>query len=73
MTEVGRMILEEGIEQGRAEMRQMLIAQLTTKFKKITIEDLNALKKLPMDKIHAIGNHIFSISSLEELREYFEA
>ncbi len=77
MTEVGRMLLEEGIEKGRERGREegkaeILVAQLTEKFKHITREDIRAIKKLPAEKLSSIGIKIFKIDSLEELRTYFD-
>ena len=77
MTEIGRMLLEEGMEKGIEKGREqgkaeILVAQLTAKFKHITKEDIQAIKKLPAEKLNNIGIKIFDIASLEELRTYFE-
>jgi len=77
MTEVGRMLLEEGIEEGMKKGREegkteILVAQLTAKFKSITKEDIESIKKLPTEKLSNIAIKIFDIDSLEELRTYLD-
>ena len=89
MTEIGRMVLEEGIEKGIEQgiekgiekgieqgiekgKIEMLVTQLTAKFKNITEKDIEAIQKLPAPKLNIIAIKIFDIASLEELRTYFE-
>ena len=68
MTEVGRMIYEEGIEKGIAEI---LIKQLTKKFKIIPEEYKEKIRSLPQDVLEIIGTEIFDINSIDELKKYF--
>lgn len=67
MTEVGRMIYEEGIEKGK----EMLIKQLIKKFKIVPDEYKKKIMALPQDVIEVIGTEIFDINSLDELKKYF--
>ena len=72
ITEAERILREEEIEKGRQVGRaEILVTQLTIKFKNITNEDIQAIKKLSTEKLHNIGIKIFKIASLEELRTYF--
>jgi predicted transposase/invertase (TIGR01784 family) len=81
MTEIGRMLLEEGIEKGIEQgieqgiekgKMELLVTQLTSKFRHITEEDVKAIKNLPSHKLNIISVKIFDIASLEELRTYFD-
>jgi hypothetical protein len=71
MTEVGRMIYEEGIEKGIEKGKEMLIKQLIKKFKIVPDEYKKKIMALPQDVIEVIGTEIFDINSLDELKKYF--
>lgn len=80
MTDVGRMIYEEGIEKGREEgiekgmekgKADLLIKQLIKKFKIVPDEYKKKLMTLSQDTIEVIGTEIFDIESIEELKKYF--
>ncbi len=75
MTEVGKMIynegkedgLEEGLEKGKAEL---LIKQLMKKFKILPDEYKEKIRNLVGDVIEHIGTEIFDMESLEDLKKY---
>ncbi|MEW8995729.1 DUF4351 domain-containing protein [Clostridium sp.] len=75
MTEVGKMIynegkeegLEKGLEKGKAEL---LIKQLMKKFKILPDEYKEKIRSLSGDVIEHIGTEIFDMESLEDLKKY---
>ena len=71
MTEVGKMIYEEGIEKGIEKTKEMLIKQLIKKFKIVPEEYKKKIMALPQDVIEVIGTEIFDINSIDELKKYF--
>ncbi|WP_246517523.1 DUF4351 domain-containing protein [Clostridium aciditolerans] len=76
MTEIGKMILEDGMakgmEKGRAEGKvELLLKQLTKKFKKIPEEYKKKIKELPDETLEIIGLEIFDIEDIKELEKYF--
>lgn len=75
MTDVGRMIYEEGLEKGREEGlekgKEMLIKQLIKKFKIVPDEYKKKLMTLSQDTIEVIGTEIFDMESIEDLKKYF--
>lgn len=78
MTDVGRMIFEEGKEEGREEGREegkvdLLIKQLIKKFKIVPEEYKIKLMNLPKETIEIIGTEIFDMESIDELKRYFNS
>ena len=76
MTELGRMLVEDGIERGRAEGKvqgktEALIKLLIKKFGFLSEEYKNKIRKLSNDTIDIILMEIFDIKSLSELDKYF--
>ena len=72
MTELGRMLIEDGIEKGRAEGKtDLLIKMLVKKFKNVPNEYREKIKNLPQDTIEAIGMDIFEMNSINDLEKYF--
>ncbi len=76
MTEIGRMIRENGKEEGKLEGKiegkaEMLIKLLIKKFKSLPEEYKNKIKGLPEETIEVIATEIFDITSLDELKQYF--
>lgn len=75
MTDVGRMIyeegLEKGIEKGIEKGKEMLIKQLIKKFKIVPEEYKKKIMALPQDVIEVIGTEIFEMNSINELKKYF--
>lgn len=71
MTDVGRMIYEEGIEKGIEKGKEMLIKQLIKKFKIVPDEYKKKIMDLPQDVIEVIGTEIFDMNSIDELKKYF--
>ncbi len=71
MTEVGKMIYNEGkeagLEKGKAEL---LIKQLMKKFKILPDEYKEKIRNLSGDVIEHIGTEIFDMESLEDLKKY---
>jgi predicted transposase/invertase (TIGR01784 family) len=76
MTEIGRMIREDGKEEGKLEGKQegkaeMLIKLLIKKFKSLPEEYKNKIKALPEETIEVIATEIFDIEKLEDIKQYF--
>ena len=76
MTELGRMLIEDGIEKGiekgRAEGKtETLIKLLIKKFGFLSEEYKNKISKLSKDTIDIILMEIFYIKSINELVKYF--
>lgn len=72
MTEVGRMIYEEGVEKGIEKgTAEILIKQLIKKFKIVPEEYKTKIRNLPQDVLEIIGTEIFDINSIDELKKYF--
>ena len=84
MTEIGKMILEDGMakgmekgmEKGRAKGRsegkaELLLKQLTKKFKKIPEEYKIRIKELSDETLEIIGLEIFDMEDIKELEKYF--
>ncbi|WP_346931233.1 DUF4351 domain-containing protein [Clostridium sp.] len=71
MTEVGKMIYNEGkeesLEKGKAEL---LIKQLMKKFKILPDEYKEKIRNLSGDVIEHICTEIFDMESLEDLKKY---
>ena len=68
MTDVGRMIYEDGMEEGKADL---LIKLLIKKFKIVPDEYKKKLMTLSQDTIEVIGTEIFDMNSIDELKKYF--
>ncbi len=76
MTEIGRMLREDGIKEGLKEgMKEgkadILIKQLIKKFKTLPEEYKKKLKSLPEETIDIIATEIFDLEELKELEKYF--
>lgn len=68
VTELGRMLVEDGIKKGKAEL---LIKQLIKKFKKLPDEYQKNIKELSPESLEIIATDIFELESVEELKRYF--
>ncbi|MNN72742.1 hypothetical protein D3C81_1888050 [compost metagenome] len=82
MTEIGKMIYEdgkskgeeEGLIRGKAEGKaEVLIKQLAKKFKYIPEAYINKIKKLPESVIETIATDIFDLEKVEDIEKYFES
>ena len=80
MTEIGKMILEDGIakgmqkgmEKGRKEGKaQLLLKLLTKKFNKIPTEYKNKIMELPDETIEIIGLELFDMKEVKEIEKFF--
>jgi len=72
MTEIGRMIREDGKEEGKLEGKaEILIKQLIKKFKLLPEDYKNKIKSLPEETIEVIATEIFDIEKLEDIKQYF--
>ena len=84
MTELGRMLIEDGIEKGRKEgiekgieqgmekgKADLLIKMLVKKFKNVPNEYREKIKMLHQDTIEVIGMDIFEMNSINDLEKYF--
>lgn len=68
MTDIGKMIKDEGIKEGKADI---LIKQLIKKFGKIPNEYEKNIRKLPSETIEIISLGIFDMEDIKELEKYF--
>ncbi|BDR67726.1 hypothetical protein DP130_03240 [Clostridium tetani] len=72
MTELGKSLIQEGIEKGKEEGKaELLIKMLMKKFKKIPNEYKEKIKLLPEETIELIATDIFELNSIEDLEQYF--
>jgi len=84
MTDVGKMIYDEGMEDGIVKGLQkgiqkgigkgkaeLLISQLIKKFKNVPEDYKKKVMELPEDTIEIIGTDIFDMKSVDELKRYF--
>ena len=80
MTELGRMLIEDGIEKGRKEgieegiekgKSETLIKLLIKKFGFLSEEYKSKISKLSNETIDIILMEIFDIKSINELDKYF--
>ncbi|ALU38312.1 hypothetical protein CLAU_3885 [Clostridium autoethanogenum DSM 10061] len=72
MTELGKSLINEGIEKGKEEGKtELLIKMLMKKFKKIPNEYKEKIETLPEETIELIATDIFELNSIEELEQYF--
>lgn len=77
MTEIGKMILEEGIKEGESKgekkgKAEILIKQLIKKFNSLPKEYMEKIRELPEETIEIIATGIFDIEKVEELEKYFK-
>ena len=79
MTEVGKMIynegMEEGLEKGLAKgigkgKCEILIKQLIKKFKVLPEGLREKIMELPTDTLEIIATEIFDMESIEDLKKY---
>lgn len=71
MTEIGKMIRDDGMREGReAEKVEILIKLLIKKFKKLPLKYEEKIKQLPITTIDVITTDIFDIESIEDLEKY---
>ncbi|KYH30543.1 hypothetical protein CLTEP_25850 [Clostridium tepidiprofundi DSM 19306] len=71
MTEIGKMIREEGLQEGKLEGKyEILVKQLIKKFKKIPEEYLKKIKTLSPDVIDIIALEIFDMKDIKDLEKY---
>jgi len=79
VTEIGRMLREDGIREGRAEGKaegkaegnaELLIKQLTKRFKKIPKEYVEKIMTLPQITIDVIAIDIFDFQNIKDLEKY---
>ncbi|OPJ64023.1 hypothetical protein CLORY_08950 [Clostridium oryzae] len=71
MTEIGRMIREDGIKEGKIEGKaELLVNLLIKKFKKLPDEYIKKIKELPVEKMDVIATEIFDLNSVEDLEKY---
>lgn len=76
MTEIGRMLYEKGIKEGeetgeKKGKAELLLIQLTKKFKKVPEEYSEKIKILPDKTIELIGADIFEIEDIKDIEKYF--
>lgn len=75
MTEVGKMIYDEGLEEGKLEGKlegktEILIKLLIKKFKVLPEGLREKVMALPSDTVEIIATEIFDMESIEDLKKY---
>lgn len=72
VTEIGKMIIEEGEKRGEKKGKaEILIKQLIKKFKSLPDGYKEKIRDLPEETIEVIATDIFDIEKVEELEKYF--
>ena len=72
MTEIGKLIREQGIKEGKEEGKvETLLKQLVKKFGKIPVGYKENIKKLPTETIDIISIEIFDMKELKDIEKYF--
>ncbi|WP_097027146.1 DUF4351 domain-containing protein [Clostridium peptidivorans] len=76
MTEIGKMIRDEGIKEGIKEGKtegksEILIKLLIKKFKFIPHGYIEKIKKMPEETIDVIATDIFELEKIDDLERYF--
>ena len=72
MTELGKLLKQEGFEEGKAEGKaEVLIKLLLKKFKKLPDGYIEKIMSLKSEVIETIATDIFEIDSVEDLKQYF--
>lgn len=76
MTDVGKMIYQEGMEEGIEKgigkgKADLLLKLLIKKFKVIPDDYKNKILNLSQETIEVIGTEIFDMNSLDDLKKYF--
>jgi hypothetical protein len=76
MTEIEKMLRDEGIKEGEAKGKaegkvDMLVKLLIKKFKTVPNEYKEKIKSLPEETIDVIATDIFDIERVEDLEKYF--
>ncbi|OAA83837.1 DUF4351 domain-containing protein [Clostridium ljungdahlii] len=76
MTEIGKMIrdegIEEGIEKGKTKGKsEIIIRLLVKKFKKVPEEYIDRIKFLSDETLECVATDIFDMESVEDLKKYF--
>lgn len=68
MTEVGKMIFEDGKAEGKAEV---LIKLLIKKFKSVPQQYIDKIKVSPEVVVEEIATDIFELEKIQDLEKYF--
>lgn len=76
MTDIGKMIYQEGMEEGIEKgigkgKADLLLKLLIKKFKVIPDDYKNKILNLSQETIEVIGTEIFDMNSLDDLKKYF--
>lgn len=72
MTEVGKMIFEDGKSEGKAEGKaEVLIKQLIKKFESVPQQYIDKIKVLPELVVEEIATDIFELEKIQDLEKYF--
>ena len=72
MTDLGKMLVNDGIKQGKEEGKaELLIMQLLKRFKKIPEDYQNKIKELSPAALEILATDIFELEKVEDLEKYF--
>lgn len=72
MTDIGKMIRDEGIKEGEKKGKaEILIKMLIKKFKVVPDEYKEKIKKLPEEVIDIMATDIFELEKIDDLEKYF--
>lgn len=72
MTDLGKMLVNDGIKQGKEEGKaELLVMQLLKRFKKIPEDYQNKIKGLSPAALEILAIDIFELEKVEDLEKYF--
>lgn len=72
MTDLGKMLVNDGIKQGKEEGKaELLIMQLLKRFKKISEDYQDKIKELSPATLEVLATDIFELEKVEDLEKYF--
>ena len=72
MTDLGKMLVNDGIKQGKEEGKaELLVMQLLKRFKKIPEDYQNKIKGLSPAALEILATDIFELEKVEDLEKYF--
>ena len=72
MTDLGKMLVNVGIKQGKEEGKaELLVIQLLKRFKKIPEHYQNKIKGLSPVALEILATDIFELKKVEDLEKYF--
>ena len=72
MTDLGKMLVNDGIKQGKEEGKsELLIKLLLKRFKKLPEDYQHKIKELSPESLEILATDIFELEKVEDLEKYF--